>query len=147
MSIFIGEHIVTREFLGLSLLPVVDDTPEQREEQRGTDVEDGDSQEKGVTHTSATLVKYWKVEKSRNLRGMEEGGGGRREKEGIRKRRGRKAGVEEEGIPGELNITLIHTYLGLQSLGLEDQLNLSQESDKRSRGWGKLEEIQLREGL
>ena len=43
LCIFIGEHIVTREFLSLSLLPVEDDTAEQREEERGTDVEDRDS--------------------------------------------------------------------------------------------------------
>ena len=87
LCIFIGEHIVTREFLCLSLLPVVDDTPEQREEQRGTDVEDGDSQEKGITHTSATLIKYWKVEESRNLRGRGEGGGRGRGEGGRRKER------------------------------------------------------------
>ena len=39
--------------------------------------------------------------------------------------------MEGGGIPGELNITLIHTYLGPQRLGLEDELNLSRESDKK----------------
>ena len=43
LCIFIGEHIITREFLSLSLLPVEDDTAEQREEERGTDIEDRDS--------------------------------------------------------------------------------------------------------
>ena len=121
MCIFIGEHIITREFLGLSLLPVVDDTPEQREEDRGTDVEDGDSQEKGITHTSAALIKYWKVEESRNLRGERERGGGTEERGGSGKGRKEEKKSERErkvsgrgkekrrsgggGIRRELNIT------------------------------------------
>ena len=61
LLILICKRIITGGILSLSLLPVVNDTPKQREEEGGGNIEKGHSYEEGIPHSTAARIKDWKV--------------------------------------------------------------------------------------